>query len=116
MRRIRSKTIASSPESGILKGWPAISKFLSQPMSVAQRWVKTGMPVKRQGHFVTAVPDELNSWLGREAGGEPMFSHYDSASIGTASLKAGALGYVMKSDAGKDLMAGLLATSQASSS
>jgi DNA-binding NarL/FixJ family response regulator len=30
----------------------------------------------------------------------------------TASLNAGALGYVMKSDAGKDLMAGLLATSQ----
>ena len=41
-----------------------------------------------------------------------MFSHYDSASIVTASLKAGALGYVTKSDAGKDLMAGLLATSQ----
>jgi DNA-binding NarL/FixJ family response regulator len=41
-----------------------------------------------------------------------MFSHHDSASIVTASLNAGALGYVMKSDAGKDLMAGLLATSQ----
>jgi len=41
-----------------------------------------------------------------------MFSHYDSASIVTASLNAGALGYVVKSDAGKDLMAGLLATSQ----
>jgi DNA-binding NarL/FixJ family response regulator len=41
-----------------------------------------------------------------------MFSHYDSAHIVTASLNAGALGYVVKSDAGKDLMAGLLATSQ----
>ena len=40
-----------------------------------------------------------------------MFSHYDSASIVNASLNAGALGYVRKSDA-KDLMAGLLATSQ----
>jgi len=41
-----------------------------------------------------------------------MFSHYDSASIVNASLNAGALGYVVKSDAGKDLMEGLLATSQ----
>jgi DNA-binding NarL/FixJ family response regulator len=41
-----------------------------------------------------------------------MFSHYDSAHIVTASLNAGALGYVVKSDAGQDLMAGLLATSQ----
>lgn len=39
-----------------------------------------------------------------------MFSHHESASIVTASLNAGALGYVVKSDAGKDLMAGLLAT------
>ena len=41
-----------------------------------------------------------------------MFSHYDSASMVIASLNAGALGYEVKSDAGKDLMAGLLATSQ----
>jgi DNA-binding NarL/FixJ family response regulator len=41
-----------------------------------------------------------------------MFSHYDSAHIVTASLNAGALGYVVKSDAGKDLTAGLLATSR----
>jgi len=41
-----------------------------------------------------------------------MFSQYDSRDIVTASLNAGALGYVVKSDAGKDLMAGLLATSQ----
>jgi two-component system, NarL family, nitrate/nitrite response regulator NarL len=40
-----------------------------------------------------------------------MFSYYDSAHIVTASLNAGALGYVVKSDAGKDLLAGLLATS-----
>jgi two-component system, NarL family, nitrate/nitrite response regulator NarL len=41
-----------------------------------------------------------------------MFGHYDSAGIVSASLNAGALGYVVKSDASKDLMAGLLATSQ----
>jgi DNA-binding NarL/FixJ family response regulator len=41
-----------------------------------------------------------------------MFSNYDSAHIVTASLNAGALGYVVKSDAGQDLLAGLLAISQ----
>jgi len=30
------------------------------------------MPMTRQGRFVTATPDELNKWLGREAGGEPL--------------------------------------------
>jgi DNA-binding NarL/FixJ family response regulator len=41
-----------------------------------------------------------------------MFSHYDSSHVVAATLKAGALGYVVKSDAGRDLLAGLLATSQ----
>ncbi len=41
-----------------------------------------------------------------------VFSQCNSASIVTASLHAGELGYVVKSDAGKDLMVGLLATSQ----
>jgi len=55
-----------------LKGWQQISAFLSQPVSVAQRWAKDGMPLKRQGRFVTATPEELNKWLGRELGGEPL--------------------------------------------
>ncbi len=55
-----------------LKGWQQISAFLSQPVSVAQRWAKDGMPPKRQGRFVTATPEELNKWLGRELGGEPL--------------------------------------------
>jgi hypothetical protein len=53
-----------------LRGWQQISAFLSQPLSVAQRWAKDGMPLKRQGRFVTATPEELNKWLGREVGGE----------------------------------------------
>jgi hypothetical protein len=57
---------------GALKGWQQISAFLSQPVSVAQRWAKDGMPLKRQGRFVTATPEELNKWLGREIGGEPV--------------------------------------------
>jgi hypothetical protein len=56
----------------LLKGWQQIAAFLSQPVSVAQRWSKDGMPVNRQGRYVTATPDDLNKWLGREAGGEPV--------------------------------------------
>ena len=46
--------------------------FLSQPVSVAQRWAKDGMPLERRGRFVTATPEELDKWLGREVGGEPV--------------------------------------------
>lgn len=93
-RRTTSKITASSAASGILKGWPEIAKFLSQPISVAQRWGKTGMPVKKQGRFVTAVPDELNSWLGREAGGEPLHVAVADSDL-SAELKRG-LAYVRK--------------------
>ena len=55
-----------------LKGWQEIAHFLGQPLSVAQRWAQTGMPVSRSGRYVTALPRELNSWLGQEAGGEPV--------------------------------------------
>lgn len=41
-----------------------------------------------------------------------MFSHHDSASIVNASLNAGALGYLVKSNAGRDLVTGLLVTSE----
>ena len=65
----KSKPVASP---SLLKGWAQITAFLSQPVTVAQRWVKDGMPVTRQGRFVTARPEELNKWLGREAGGDPL--------------------------------------------
>jgi hypothetical protein len=61
-----------TPPVTALKGWQQISAFLSQPVSVAQRWAKDGMPLKRQGRFVTATPEELNKWLGREVGCEPV--------------------------------------------
>jgi hypothetical protein len=35
-----------------LKGWAAIAKFLSQPISTAQRWAQSGMPVTREGRYV----------------------------------------------------------------
>ena len=51
-----------------LQGWSQIAKFLSQPVAVAQRWAKSGMPVRREGRYTVASPDELRRWLGRESG------------------------------------------------
>jgi hypothetical protein len=51
-----------------LKGWSVIAKFLSQPVSSAQRWASEGMPVTRIGRYVAASPAELERWLTREAG------------------------------------------------
>jgi hypothetical protein len=51
-----------------LKSWTEIATFLGQPVAVAQRWAKSGMPVTREGRFVTASADELSQYLGREAG------------------------------------------------
>jgi len=51
-----------------LKGWTQIAKFLGQPVAVAQRWAKSGMPVTREGRFMTASTEELSRYMGREAG------------------------------------------------
>ncbi|HEU5401755.1 MAG TPA: hypothetical protein VFU86_10385 [Terriglobales bacterium] len=51
-----------------LEGWKAIADYLAQPVSVVQRWAKDGMPVTRKGRYVTASPDELRTWLGKEEG------------------------------------------------
>ena len=67
-----SEQIAKSLYSHHAQRLAQISTFLSQPASVAQRWAKDGMPLKRQGRFVTATPEDLNKWLGREVGGEPV--------------------------------------------
>lgn len=58
----------TKPQSNLLKGWSAIADFLKIPATTVQRWAKAGMPVKREGRFTTANPDELLAWLGREAG------------------------------------------------
>jgi hypothetical protein len=59
-------------EPDILKGWQEIAAFLGQPVSVAQRWANDGMPVRRQIRYVETSRGELNRWLGRESGGEPV--------------------------------------------
>src|SRR6201982_1484647 len=51
-----------------LKGWNEIASFLGQPVAVAQRWTRSGMPVTREGRFMCASREELSRYLGREAG------------------------------------------------
>jgi hypothetical protein len=74
-------------ESEQLKGWQQIASFLGQPVSVAQRWAHQGMPVKREGRFVTTSPVELNRWLGRESG-EPVHVATPETDL-SAELKRG---------------------------
>lgn len=65
-KRLDEKVSLKSPDEFLI-GWPAIAQYLGQPTAVAQRWAKSGMPVQRKGRSMTAKPDELQSWLGKEA-------------------------------------------------
>jgi hypothetical protein len=71
LRRTTAKDALLKKQIPELRGWQAIADFLGQPVNVAQRWGREGMPVSRKGRYVIATPDELNSWLGRESG-EPV--------------------------------------------
>jgi hypothetical protein len=71
-----------------LRGWQQIAHFLGQPVSVTQRWAKTGMPVSKSGRSITASPEELNAWLGRESGGEPVHVAIEVGDL-SAELKRG---------------------------
>jgi len=88
VRPMKKKAISASYQRTALKGWQEVAHFLGQPVSVAQRWAKTGMPVSRAGKYVTAVPEELNVWLGREAGGEPVHVATEVGDL-SAELKRG---------------------------
>src|SRR2546430_15968953 len=72
MKKQKPKKIRTAPKPKMqtdrLKGWTKIAQFLGQPIAVAQRWARSGMPVKREGRFITASPEELSRYLGREAG------------------------------------------------
>jgi hypothetical protein len=72
MKKQKSKKRRPAPKPKAqpegLKGWAQIAQFLGQPIAVAQRWARSGMPVKREGRFMTASPEELSRYLGREAG------------------------------------------------
>ena len=58
---------------GVLIGWPNIANYLGQPVPVAQRWAKDGMPVERKGRSMTARPGELSRWLGKESRKEAVY-------------------------------------------
>lgn len=66
----KSKTTESkvSTPSDELRGWQQIAAFLGEPTSVVQRWASEGMPVRRQGRFVSTTPQELNDWIGKDSG------------------------------------------------
>jgi hypothetical protein len=70
-----------------LKGWQQISAFLGEPTSVVQRWASEGMPLRRQGRFVTTTQQELNAWLGKESG-KPVHVATEDSDL-TAELKRG---------------------------
>lgn len=74
-------------ETPPLKGWRQIASFLGEPVSVVRRWANEGMPVRRQGRFVTTTEDEINSWLRRESG-KPVEVVTDNADL-TGELKRG---------------------------
>ena len=74
-----------------LKGWQQIAAFLGEPQSVVQRWATEGMPVRKEGRFVSTSVDELNAWLGRESG-KPVHAVTETTDL-TAELKRG-LSYV----------------------
>lgn len=68
MPKRAKKPAAPKIESNALNGWNQIAAFLGHPATVVQRWASEGLPVRRQGRFVTTTPEELNAWLSRESG------------------------------------------------
>jgi hypothetical protein len=70
-----------------LKGWREIAAFLGEPVSVVHRWATEGMPVKREGRFVSVSTEDLNKWLGQESG-KPVHVATDNTDL-AAELKRG---------------------------
>jgi phage terminase Nu1 subunit (DNA packaging protein) len=79
----------------VLKGWGEIAEFLGQTPSVAQRWQNEGMPVTREGRFVSASPEDLTAWVGTERGKkEPVHIASEGEDL-VADLRQG-LSYIRK--------------------
>ncbi len=91
------------PESDALKGWQEIAAFLGQPLSVAQRWADSGMPVEKRGRYVYSSREQLNRWLRRESAGEPVEIATDETDL-SAELKRG-LSVVRKESRGRSATA-----------
>src|SRR6202042_1338005 len=84
-KRVENPKGQPQPES--LKGWRQISEFLGEPVSVVKRWATDGMPVHREGQFISTTTDELNAWLGQESG-KPVHVATEYTDL-TAELKRG---------------------------
>jgi phage terminase Nu1 subunit (DNA packaging protein) len=85
----------SKSKTRLLKGWGEIAEFLGQTVSVAQRWQNEGMPVSREGRFVSASPEDLTAWIGTEHGQkEPLRIASEGGDL-IADLKEG-LSFVRK--------------------
>jgi hypothetical protein len=85
--RKHSDKANSQAQPETLKGWKQISEFLGEPLSVVKRWAAEGMPLHREGQFVSTSPNELNSWLGQDSG-KPVHVATESTDL-TAELKRG---------------------------
>jgi len=86
MRKPKSSLKPPRPTT-LLKGWQQIAGFLGEPVSVVQRWASEGMPVRREGRFVSNSPEELNAWLGKESG-KPIHVATENTDL-SAELKRG---------------------------
>jgi hypothetical protein len=95
----KTKTAKPTPEPAELKGWQQIAAFLGEPTSVVQRWAAEGMPVHREGRFVSTTPEQLNAWLGQQSG-KPVHVATDATDL-TAELKRG-LSFVRQRNSPKD--------------
>jgi hypothetical protein len=83
----RGENSKSQKQHESLKGWKQISEFLGEPASVVKRWAAEGMPVHREGQFVSTSSNELNAWLGQESG-KPVHVATENTDL-TAELKRG---------------------------
>src|ERR1700686_1645787 len=83
----RGERPKSQPQLEPLKGWKQISDFLGEPVSVVKRWAADGMPLHREGQFVSTSSSELNAWLGQESG-KPVHVATENTDL-TAELKRG---------------------------
>jgi phage terminase Nu1 subunit (DNA packaging protein) len=72
-------------QASALKSWKEIAAYLHKPVTTVQRWAREGMPVKREGRYVVASPEELSRWIG-EGSGETMHMVQPGEDL-TAELK-----------------------------
>ena len=94
VKKKAAKKAAANPEPGdLLKGWKEIAAFLGEPVGVVERWANEGMPVRKEGRFVSTTPAELNAWMGKESG-KPVHVATENTDL-AAELKRG-LAFVKK--------------------